>query len=323
MRRTSSLRLRQSAIVLAVGLMLALTGSGKAADAPPPVTLRGAVTVAGPALSLGDIFANAGDKADIRIGDAPAAGTPLTLDAQTLTRLARAHNLDWQPGSMQVKAVVERDSVPVSSEDIEARVLMALTEKGIDTEGMGVELGTGPRQLYRPRTAQLALEAISVDPQGRRFSGVLAISAPGLARQTVPVSGRLLRAVKVPVLNRALRPGDNIEERDVDWQEIPDRQVPANAVRDAGGLVGLSARRALAAGQPVLISDLKASKRIGKGQPVTLILDVPGMQLTARGVAMQDGGEGEVIRIVNERSHSVIQGTVTAAGTVLVAAGSR
>ena len=56
---------------------------------------------------------------------------------------------------------------------------------------------------------------------------------------------------------------------------------------------------------------------------MTLVLAAPGMQLTARGVAMQDGGEGDVIRIVNERSHTVVQGTITAAGTVVVAAAGR
>jgi flagella basal body P-ring formation protein FlgA len=321
--RTLSLRHRRpGANAIASGLVMALAVTGHAAaEAPRPVVLRGAVTVAGPALTLGDIFLNVGDKADIRIGDAPAAGTPLTLDAAALTRLARAHGLAWQPGAMQVKAVVERDSVAVTGEEIEARVLMALTEKGIDTDGLSAELGLGARQLYRPRSAELAIEAITVDPQARRFSGVLAISAAGQARQTVPVSGRLNRAVKVPVLTRALRPGDSIGERDIVFMDAPDRQVPANAVRDVAGLIGFSARRTLNPGQPVLISDLKPAKLIGKGQAVTLILDAPGMQLTARGVATQDGGEGEVIRILNERSHTVVQGIVTAAGTVVVAAG--
>ncbi len=316
---TLSLRIRRPDVkAIAMSLAVALAAGHAAADAAPPVVLRGAVTVAGPALTLGDVFLNAGDKAGIRIGDAPAAGTPLTLDAPALTRLARAHGLDWQPGAMQVRAVIERDSVAITGEDIEARVLMALTEKGIDTDGLSVELGLGARQLYRPRSAELAIEAITVDPQARRFSGVLAISAAGQARQTVPVSGRLNRAVKVPVLMRALRPGESIGERDIVFIDAPERQVPANAVRDAAGLVGFSARRALNPGQPVLISDLKPAKRIGKGQPVTLVFDAPGMQLTARGVAMQDGGDGEVIRILNERSRTIVQGVVTAGGTVIV-----
>jgi flagella basal body P-ring formation protein FlgA len=323
--RTLSLRIyRPAAKAIAIALTIAVAAAGTAAaGGAAPVVLRGAVTIAGPALTLGDVFLNAGDKAGVRIGDAPAAGMPLTLDAQALARLASSHGLDWQPGSMQVKAVIERDSVAVTAEDIEARVLMALTEKGIDTDGLSVELGLGSRQLYRPRSAEVAIEAVAVDPQARRFSGVLAISAAGQARQTLPVSGRLHRTVRVPVLTRALRPGEGIGEGDIAWAEVADRQVPMNAVRDAAGVVGFSARRTLPAGQPVLLSDLKAAKRIGKGQAVTLVLDAPGMQLTARGVAMQDGGEGDVIRILNERSHTAVQGVVTAAGTVVVAAAGR
>ena len=74
---------------------------------------------------------------------------------------------------------------------------------------------------------------------------MLAISAAGQARRTVAISGRLHRAVPVPVLTRALRPGESIGEGDIVWADLPDRQVAGNAVRDAAGLVGFSARRSL------------------------------------------------------------------------------
>lgn len=294
-----------------------------ASAAPPPAVataaaLRGAVTVTGPDIRLGDLFTNVGDKAGIRIGNAPQPGSPLSLDAIVLQRLAKAHDLAWHPASMQERCVVERASELVTAEEVSAAVLLALTEKGVSAEGLDVALTLGTRRLYRPRESRLAVDAVSVDPAGRRFSALLAIETPGEAKQTVALTGRLLRTVDVPVLLRPLRAGEVIDERSVGSAQVPDGQVSSNAVRNRETLVGQSARRALAAGSPILISDLQPVKVVSKGQPVTLVLEMPGMQLSARGVAQEDGGMGATIHVLNERSKTTVLGVVTSPSTVSV-----
>jgi flagella basal body P-ring formation protein FlgA len=236
--------------------------------------------------------------------------------------LARTHGLDWRPASSAETVVIERDSVAITADEIGQHVLLELTRKGLVTEALTVEPLLGTRQLYRPRNAELAIDAVTTDPSGRRFQAILAIVATGQARQTLPIGGRLDRAVTVPVLKRALRPGEAIEAGDIAWNEVSERQLPTTAVRDSRGLVGYAARRALTPGSLVLTSDLRAAKLIAKGQPVTLVLQTPGMQLTAGGIAQEDGGEGDAIRIVNERSRTVVKGIVTGAGTVAVLAGT-
>jgi flagella basal body P-ring formation protein FlgA len=310
------------AIVLAAAAGAAdATAATPAVEAAPPVALRAMSIVAGPGLMLGDLFDHIGGKAGVRIGDAPAAGGSLVLDAGRLAAIARAHGIDWRPASAAEKVVVERDSVPVTAEEIAAHILVELTHKGLATDALTVEPTTGSRQLYRPRNAHLAVEAVSTDPAGRRFSAVVAIVGDGQPRQTLPIAGRIDRAVRIPVLARALRPGEPITAADLAWHEMADRQVPANAVREPAALVGQAARRALAPRVPVLVSDLRSTRIVGKGQPVMLILEVPGMQLTAGGIAQEDGGPGDLVRVVNDRSRTVIQGVVSGPGTVIVAAG--
>ena len=55
-----------------------------------------------------------------------------------------------------------------------------------------------------------------------------------------------------------------------------------------------------------------------KGSLVTLILQTPKMTLTARGKALQPGSEGDVIRINNLQSNTVVEAEVVASGRVMV-----
>ncbi len=308
--------------LLAFALLVHVAWAAPMAPAAMPaeaIAARGAVTVRGPELHLGDLFTNVGDMASVRVGSAPPPGSPLTIDAPTLQRIAIANKLSWRPASMHERTVVERDSVAVTNDEITAAVLMALMQKGIPTEGLEVELTLGTRQYYRPCEGQMQIDTVTVDPSGSRFAAIVAIVTPGEPRQTVAITGRLQRTVGVPVLLRPLRSGEVIDEHAVGWVQLPDRQVSSNAVRDRRTLVGQSARRALAPGAPVLVSDLRPTQTLAKGQPVTLLLQLPGMQLTARGIALEAGAIGATIPVLNERSKTTVHGVVTSGNTVTVA----
>lgn len=300
-----------------VAALLAAPAVAAAGDAPPPV-LRAQVTVAGPVVRLADLFENAG-----AAGMAPVASTPpvngrLILDAAALQGIARAHKLDWRPASSAERALVRRRSVAITTDELTGLLLDALAMRGVATDGAAVELAPSARQMQRPADARLAVEQVSFDPASRRVSAMLAIDADGEPRQTLPLSARLIRSVAVPVLSRPLRPHDVIAPEDLTLVQVADRRLPANAVRDANGVIGLTARRALAAGVPILVSDLQRAALVRRGELVTLVLTAPGMQLTARGRALADGGEGDVVRVTNESSRSIVEGIVLADGRISV-----
>lgn len=318
---------RRSLVVLAVLMVPQLTEAAppdrNSATAAASIAPRGSVVISGPELRLGDLFTNVGDKADRRVGTTPPAGTPLTVDATTLQRLANLNGLPWRATSTQDRTVVERDSVLIGTDEIIAGVLMVLAQKGTPTEGLEVDLTLGSRQYYRPREGAMQIDAVSVDATGLRFAASMSIVTPGEARQTVALTGRMHRTVEVPVLTRPLRAGDVIDARAIGSAQLPDRQVSANAVRDRGALLGQSVRRALAVGAPILVSDLQPTNAVSKGQSVLVLLQVPGMQLSVRGVALDAGAVGETIRVQNERTKATVQGVVADNGTVHVLAAGR
>jgi flagella basal body P-ring formation protein FlgA len=53
-----------------------------------------------------------------------------------------------------------------------------------------------------------------------------------------------------------------------------------------------------------------------------MVLESPGMALSAIGVALESGGLGETIRVQNPTSHAVVVGEITGAGTISVAPGT-
>ena len=74
------------------------------------VLLKETVTVNSRRVYIGDLFRNAGNKADIAIAYAPRPGQRAIFDARWLYRVARAYNLDWRPLGNQDQVVVERKS---------------------------------------------------------------------------------------------------------------------------------------------------------------------------------------------------------------------
>jgi flagella basal body P-ring formation protein FlgA len=288
--------------------------------ADQPVVLRDVAMVGGNLVRVGDLFINAGEKAFRAVGYAPAPGRRMTFDARTLYRLARAHGLDWTPMSLHDKAVIQRESVVVSGAEVADSILAALPDRGIDTDGVEVELNNPMLKLHLPvdATETVTVEGLSYSAGNGRFSAILTIPADGLSVRQVRVAGRVHRVAPVPVLaNRVMR-GDVINERDIEWLQLRSSRIPHNTVLDAASLVGFSPKRTLRPGVPVRISEVQQPVLVAKGAHVTLVLETPSMMLTARGRALQNGGRGDIVQVTNAQSHTVVEGVVTGAGTVAV-----
>jgi flagella basal body P-ring formation protein FlgA len=100
--------------------------------------------------------------------------------------------------------------------------------------------------------------------------------------------------------------------------EMPREKVVRNAILDPDRLVGQTPRRLIGANTPLRPSDVQAPIVIAKGTLVTVMLQTDRMMITARGRAMEDAAAGEVVRVLNTQSRTVIEGIAANSGTVLV-----
>ncbi len=328
------------ALALAAGLALAAdpatAGGGKSrepntgtatgsldsgAAAPGAITLAGSsITVNESLVRLGDVFAGADAKITaVAIAYAPAPGKRLVLDANWLTRAARRHNLAWQPAGPSEHIVVQRQSFVVNREDVEGRVRTQLAERMSGTD-FAVELFNVNFRLHAAGDANddFALEDFSFDPATRRFEAFVAAPAASTMAQRARVSGRAHRMIALPVPKRPVSKGEILRADDLEVVRLKMDQAPADVAIEPGALVGKAAVRGLRAGHPVYTRDVERPVLVTKDSLVTLVLQASHMRLTARGKALDAGSQGDVIRVVNEQSKQVVEGTVSAAGQVAI-----
>jgi flagella basal body P-ring formation protein FlgA len=74
----------------------------------------------------------------------------------------------------------------------------------------------------------------------------------------------------------------------------------------------------LRAGQVIRQADVAKPELVGRGETVTIVFQVPGIQLTIVGKAVGPGALGDVIIVVNGQSKHTIAATVIGPGRVSV-----
>lgn len=308
----------RNALALAAGLVFAAISA--AAD---PVALAGpSVIVNDPLVRLGDVFSGADTKAaTIAVAYAPQPGKRLVLDSQWLARTARRHNLLWQPVGPGEHVIVQRQSFVVTREDVEGRVRAQLADRLPGAE-LTVELANINFRLHAAGDANetFALEDLTFDAITRRFEAIVAAPAGSTMAHRARVSGRVHKMIAIQVPRRPISKGEILRADDLETLRLKMDHAPTDVAVERDALVGKAAVRGLRAGQPVHTRDIERPVLVPKDSLVTLILQGPNMRLTARGKALDAGSQGDVIRIVNDQSKQVVEGTVVAAGQVAVKA---
>jgi flagella basal body P-ring formation protein FlgA len=86
-------------------------------------------------------------------------------------------------------------------------------------------------------------------------------------------------------------------------------EVP-RALRFVDEAIGLETRVTLYPGRPIRLDDLGPPALIDRNQVVTLIYSVGGVGITTAGRALARGGLGDLIRVMNLSSRTVLAGRV-------------
>lgn len=306
---------------LAFGLIVAMLTTTARAE---PAMLRDSVVVSGKFVQLGDLFNVSGDKAKIPVAQAPEPGKRAFFDARWLFRVARAYGLDWRPFSVHDRAVVQRESRVITTEEIEDHILAALMDKGVDPD-MHARLSNRTLRLHvaASEEATLAIESISYDESTQRFAVYVWAPANDLLARRARVTGRLHKMDEVPVLARRILAGEIIKKEDIKWINVRVDRIQSNALLNAEDLIGNTPRRGLRAGVPLRAQQIRRPLLVAKGDMVTIKLKRPGMELSAKGRAIEDGSKGDTIRVTNSQSKIIIETVVLGAHLVTVEAPSR
>lgn len=126
------------------------------------------------------------------------------------------------------------------------------------------------------------------------------------------------KMVTIPMLKRAVKPGDVISARDLKMSIVEARKTNIYAVQSNEDILGMAARRPLMPGRILRQSDFEIPAVIEKGSRITMVLSAGGLRLTAIGTALEDGSDGASIRVKNEETRQTVQGRVLSSNLVQI-----
>lgn len=276
-----------------------------------PVALQNVTLVQDREVRLGHLFAGVSDEKNSVVDHAPLPGERRIYTASHLQALAQRHGLDWRPNSPLDKVAIERASVIVPVEEIEREIRDALASQD-RFEDIDVDLFNRSVRLHiaTDRPMSLRVEQLTYDKRSQRFQATVTAPADDPEAQSVQVTGRVYSLIDVPVLARAVLPGAVIQHSDIAWKKVRQVSLAGNIVAQPEEIVGAVTRRPLAANRPLRTTDLKPNLLTTRGDRVTIVATTANMRLTATGIAMQNGADGDLIQVTNTATKKIVQGRI-------------
>ncbi|MEZ5815113.1 MAG: flagellar basal body P-ring formation chaperone FlgA [Alphaproteobacteria bacterium] len=317
-RRTSRLKIRESALALCALLALGFGAAGFAQNLSA-VSLKHHSIIEGNVITLGDIFSGLDRKADKVLGPAPRPGHDMTLNARTLMRIAVAMDLPWRPASGGEYTVLSRAASVVSPAMVQEALKAELGANGLSGK-FNVALTSGDGEIILPPSEDKSVEVESLSFNGDRNRFEATLVAPSKDNVIVreKVRGSVQRLTTLPVLRGTIQNGDIIGMDDLDFIDMRSEFIQHDMVMDADALIGMTARRILHAGEPVKSNEVQPPQIVKRGELITMVFKNGALSLTAKGKALESGARGEMIRVVNTDSSKTLQARVTGQKEVAV-----
>jgi flagella basal body P-ring formation protein FlgA len=157
-------------------------------------------------------------------------------------------------------------------------------------------------------------------PAGATFRArmTLAVSCATGTNWTVFVPVTVETKSTVLVLKRAAGRGARITEQDVEVQTRMVSGSGADYLTDVAELSGRTLKRPLGAGAALTADAMAADSLVRRGQQVTLLAAVGGMEVRARGVAMSDAPASGRVKAQNLSSGRIVEGVVETADVIRI-----
>ncbi|MFN2355672.1 MAG: flagellar basal body P-ring formation chaperone FlgA [Desulfopila sp.] len=178
-----------------------------------------------------------------------------------------------------------------------------------------------PRTLPVPfmlPKGKLAIEVVPANPTILKSSSfTLIFRVNGKVEKNFSVPGDLKALAPVVIATDSLPRGSRLTPANTK-KAIKDLTRHDNPSTNLRRILGKRLKRTIRAHDVIHSSDVEIPPLIQRGQLVKIIIRTGTMHLSATGVARRDGKQGEIIRVRNVNSNKLIQGRVTAAGTVEV-----
>jgi len=154
------------------------------------------------------------------------------------------------------------------------------------------------------------------------------LSGPTVMRVALVVDGKTQREMgitadvrffrRVLVASRMVRRGEPLAAELVERAERDVTMMKHGFYTDTAELVDLRTRRAVGLGDVLTPRHTEKIPVVRRGDEIALVAETPNLRISTTGVALQDGGMGERIRVRNQDSGKVVYGEVVDPQTIKV-----
>jgi flagella basal body P-ring formation protein FlgA len=285
--------------------------------------LRPNLTVTDSVVRLGDLFTDAGEKSETVLFEAPLPGKYVQISAFELTKIATSHGLNWQKPDYLKRVKLNREGTLVSADDIKAVIQTRLGEENLSGNNE-VRIFGLRKGIYIPvdnDIFDIEAESLEISDRQDRFTAVLNLPVSDAEFKQLRITGAIEQVLLLPVLNRLVAPGEIIEAEDLSWENISAKRINGRSIRNEASVVGFAARRPLQPGKMLMSTDLDKPMAVEKGSKLTVVLSSGLMTLTASARALEGGGIGETIRVMNLKSKQTVEAVITSAGMAKISHG--
>lgn len=295
-----------------------------AAASADTVMLKTEAYVKGPMVRLGDIAEITGENAEqlaaLEVSSAAAPGASKRIDSQLLKmRLnsAGAQSVDMKGPPSVVATTLSLDlSREVLTDDLRTYIQTRLPWTGAETT---IDILSEPDPVTVPE-GEVSVKWMA-NPQYRWVG-------QGAFRGDVQVDGKVARTVfakanieayaDVLVCAQDIPRGKELVATDLRFEKRALSMLKGDAVQDLDEVVGKIARDSMLMGETISRRTLLPKQLIKRNQLVTVEAKAGGLVVRSRAKALDNGGAGDVIRLVNPDSRAELQGRVRSDGLVTV-----
>jgi flagella basal body P-ring formation protein FlgA len=295
--------------------------SAPAPSAPAP-SARSLVSIDRATVEVKDLFRNAGADADVVLGPGPAPGGRIVVGAPQLAAIATQYGVAWQPGDQQPPVVIERPGIPLERDQITRALRPALIRAGAPRH-FTITIDARNLPMVPPGSvADIAVNRLSLDRTTGNFRGSLLVKSATMAAVSIDVAGIATPAIRAVVAAENLNPGEILTGSNVKLGWTPSQTSPPHVLTALTQAIGMEVSRAVTSNTALSSRAVTAPLLIDRGAMVRLDVTMPGLEVSARGIAMAGGSEGSVIAVLNPTSREIVQAVVDGPDSAHVVPGS-
>jgi flagella basal body P-ring formation protein FlgA len=225
-------------------------------------------------------------------------------------------------GALAEMEVNERKFALIDSADaISDRISDETSEKNISVSNLSFKRQGGMKSFNfeQIKTAnlntKLTVKDVEVNADETKFVATL---KPAVGDYIIEVSGSYSASIKVPLLTRNINKGAQITQDDIELKNYPKTEILKGDISEVSSIIGKTTTKALSKGKMVSEEDIRSPILVPKNSTVSAIYRTDTIEVKALAVALDDGGEGDVIRLKNFDSGRTFKAVVQADGNVFI-----